>query len=147
MQDWAPVACQTYGRADGCSNEHWQINGVSANPRNASKRLATPLGCNTCQAGTGAAMPFTSTAPRSRYLKRSPTSRRVAAAITTAPGAAKACNPGGKVGGFADAYGKVVSSLLWAALPGGSRVVSSSAGSGRGEGGRPVASGGKRRYD
>jgi hypothetical protein len=38
------------------------ISGVSAALRNASNRLATPLARSTCQAGTGAAMPLTSTA-------------------------------------------------------------------------------------
>ena len=33
-------------------------SGVSADPRNASNRLATTLGRSTCQAGTGPAMPF-----------------------------------------------------------------------------------------
>ena len=74
------------------------ISGVSADPRNASNRLATTLGRSTCQAGTGAAMPLTSTAPRSRYSKRSPTSRRVPAAITTASGSAKACRRAARLG-------------------------------------------------
>src|ERR1700757_5255880 len=36
-------------------------------------------------------MPLRSTAPRSRYSKRSPTSRRAPAAMTTASGSARAC--------------------------------------------------------
>ena len=73
-------------------------SGVSADPRNASNRLATTLGRSTCQAGTGAAMPLTSTAPRSRYSKRSPTSRRVPAAMTTASGSARACRRAARFG-------------------------------------------------
>ena len=64
-------------------------SGVNADPRNASKRLATASGRSTCHAGTGASMPFTSTPPSSRYSKRSPTSRRVPGAMTTAPGSAR----------------------------------------------------------
>ena len=73
-------------------------SGVSADPRNASNRLTTALGRSTCHAGTGPAMPFTSTAPRSRYSKRSPTSRRVPAAITTAFGSARACSRAARFG-------------------------------------------------
>jgi hypothetical protein len=50
---------------------------VSVDPCKASNRLSTTLGRITCQVGTGAAMPFTSTAPRSRYSKRSPTQRHL----------------------------------------------------------------------
>jgi hypothetical protein len=46
------------------------ISGLSADPRNASNRLAKTLGRSTCQAGTGVAMPLTSTPPRSRYSKK-----------------------------------------------------------------------------
>ena len=73
-------------------------SGVSADPRNASNRLSTALGRSTCHAGTGSAMPFSSTAPRSRYSKRSPTSRRVLAAITTVSGSAKACRRAARFG-------------------------------------------------
>jgi hypothetical protein len=47
-------------------------------------------------------MPLTSTAPKSRYSKKSPTSRRVAAAMTTAPGSARGLQSGGEVRRFAD---------------------------------------------
>src|SRR5215472_5282641 len=73
-------------------------SGLSADPRNASNRLSTALGRNTCQTRTGAAMPFTSTAPRSWYSKRSPTSRRVPAAMTTAPCSASACSRAARFG-------------------------------------------------
>src|SRR6516164_11667750 len=73
-------------------------NGPSADPCKASKRLATALGRRTCQAGTGAAMPLTSTAPRSRYSKRLPSSRRVLAAITTVSGSAKFCSRAARFG-------------------------------------------------
>ena len=78
------------------------INGLSADPRNASNRLATTLGRSTCQAGTGAAMPLTSTVPRSRYSNRSPTSRRVPAAMTTVSGSARACSRAARFGRFTD---------------------------------------------
>jgi hypothetical protein len=74
------------------------ISRVSADPRNASNRLATLLGRSTCEAGTGLAMPFTSTAPRSRYSKRSRTSRRVLAAMTTASGSARVCRRAARLG-------------------------------------------------
>src|SRR5215831_18892162 len=61
-------------------------------PCNASNRLATALGRSTCHAHTGPAIPLTSTAPSSRYSKRSPRSRRVLGPITTALGLARACN-------------------------------------------------------
>ena len=43
-------------------------------------------------------MPLTSTAPRSRYSNRSPTSRRVPAAMTTASGSARACSRAARFG-------------------------------------------------
>ncbi len=71
---------------------------VKADPRKASNRLATTLGRSTCHTGTGAAMPFTSTAPRSRYSKRSPTSRCGPAAMTTVSGSARVCSRAARFG-------------------------------------------------
>ena len=50
------------------------------------------------EAGTGPSIPLTSMAPRSRHSKRSPISRRVPAAMTTAPGSAKACSRAATLG-------------------------------------------------
>src|SRR5262249_11545917 len=71
---------------------------VNADPRNASNRLATPLVRSTCHAGTGPAMPFTSTAPRLWYSNRLPTSPRVAAAMTTTSGSASAFSRAARFG-------------------------------------------------
>lgn len=54
----------------------------------ASKRLVELLACNTDQACTGAAMPFSSKSPRSSSLKRSPISLRVPSLMTTVFGLA-----------------------------------------------------------
>ena len=77
-------------------------SGVNTDPRNASNRLATTLARNTCEAGTRSARPLTSMAPRSRYSKRSPTSRRVPAAMTTAVGLGQGLQPGGEIRRLAD---------------------------------------------
>src|SRR5215471_5677326 len=89
VEKWrSPRAGQTGGRSAGSAPIQ----------RNASNRLSTPLGRSTCQAGTGPAMPSTLTASRARYSNRSPTSRRVLAAITTVSGSAKACKPAARLG-------------------------------------------------
>src|SRR5215468_2422254 len=97
----SPPLARSQRRSNTSISSSRPTNGVSAEPRKASKRLSTALGRNTCHAGTGAAMPFTSTAPRSPYSNRSPSSRRVVGAMTTAFGSAslQACR---QVRRFAD---------------------------------------------
>ena len=94
----SPALARAQRRSSRSISSSRPTSRVSADPRNASNRLATALGRSTCQAGTGAAMPLTSTAPRSRYSKRSPTSRRVPAAMTTASGSARACSRAARFG-------------------------------------------------
>ena len=98
----SPALARAQRRSSRSISSSRPTSGVSAAPCKASKRLATALGRSTCQAGTGAAMPFTSTAPRSRYSKRSPTSRRVPAAITTVSGLGQGLQTGGEVRRLAD---------------------------------------------
>jgi len=94
----SPALARAQRRNNRSTSSSRPISRLKAAPRNASKRLATLLGPSTCQAGTGAAIPFTSTVPRSRYSKRSATSRRVLAAITTVPASASVCNRAARFG-------------------------------------------------
>jgi hypothetical protein len=68
---------------------------IRARPRTGSQRRS---GAAPARPASGAAMPLTSTAPRSRYSKRSPTNRRVPAAMTTASGSAKASKRAARFG-------------------------------------------------
>ena len=49
----SPVLARAHRRINRPISSSRPINGVNADPRNASKRLATALGRNTCQTGTG----------------------------------------------------------------------------------------------
>ena len=80
------------GRSRSCSlREGLSGQRYRCTERNAAKRFSTVLSPSTCQAGTGPGSPFNATAPRSLYSKRSPTSRRVVSATSTAFGGAICC--------------------------------------------------------
>src|ERR1043166_6535254 len=57
--------------------------------RTASKRLSDAAPLSTAQTAMGSEMPLTSRQPRLRKMNRSPSSSRVEAATTTAPGPAR----------------------------------------------------------
>jgi class 3 adenylate cyclase len=94
----SPALTRAHPRSSRLISSSRPTSGPSNDPRNASNRLVTTLGRNTCQASTGSVMPLTSTGPISRYSKKSPASRRVRAAITTASGSAKACKRAARFG-------------------------------------------------
>jgi hypothetical protein len=90
---WAsPALARAQRRSSKSISSSRPTSGLNADPREASNRLATALGRKIRKAGTGAAMPLSSISPRPRYSNRSPVSRPVLAAITTASGSAKACS-------------------------------------------------------
>src|SRR6266545_332290 len=75
-----------FPRNSSSSSSSRPNSGVSLLSCCASKRRSTPLILSTCQAAIGSAQPLSATAPRSRYSKCPPVSRRVLAEITTASG-------------------------------------------------------------
>ncbi|MGA7863977.1 MAG: hypothetical protein WCA23_08275, partial [Stellaceae bacterium] len=58
----SPALARSQRRSRSSISSSRPISRLSAEPRNASNRLSTVLGHSTCQAGTGAVMPFTSMA-------------------------------------------------------------------------------------
>ncbi len=94
----SPRLASAHFRVNSSISSARPTSGISEEARSASNRLSIELGRSGCQTGTASLKPRSSDDPRLRSSKRAPTSRRVAAEISTVSGSAAACRRAARFG-------------------------------------------------